>query len=85
MESMERRSLSPVVGDYAWLHPADKGTEALKHKIRVIINKCREVLFLSGGVRISQASQDRLLLCSGKGHGKLRGRADLSRLPAEVV
>lgn len=65
MESMERRSLSPVVGHYAWLHPADEGTEALKHKIRVIINKCREVLILSGGVRISQASQDRLLLCSG--------------------
>lgn len=39
-----------------------KGTEALKHKIRVIINKCRKVLILSGGVRISQASQDRLFV-----------------------
>lgn len=63
MESVERRSLSPAVGDYAWLRPADEGTEALKHNVRVIINKCREVLILSGGVRISQASQDRLLLC----------------------
>lgn len=58
LESVERRSLSPVVGDYAWLCPADEGTGGLKHNIRVIINKCREVLILSGGVRISQASQD---------------------------